>query len=85
MLYEACRHEIYFETWTVRTRDSSVNVVTAIQAGLPRNRGSVPGRVKRYVSPSKRPGRPWVPPNFLVSDYWKLLPRWGGGAELEGA
>lgn len=54
-------------------RNSSVSIVTNLQAGRQRNRGSIPERVKVYASPSKRPDRlcpPLHPFSLLVSGHW---------------
>jgi hypothetical protein len=40
---------------TVNSRGSSFGIVTKLQAGRTRNRGSIPGRAKRFVSSPKRP------------------------------
>jgi hypothetical protein len=40
---------------------SSVSIVTSLRAGLPRNRGSIPGRSKRFFSSPQRPDRLWDP------------------------
>lgn len=56
-------------------RNSSVSIVTSLQAGRPRNRGSIPDRVKVYTSPPKRPDRlcpPVHPFSLLVSGHWGL-------------
>jgi hypothetical protein len=31
---------------------------------------SILGRVKRFFSSPKRPGRLWIPPSLLLSGYW---------------
>ena len=44
-------------------RDSLVGL-TKLRAECPMNRGSKPGRGKRFMSSPKRPDRHWDPPNW---------------------
>lgn len=56
-------------------RNSLVNIATSLQAGRPRNRDSIPDRVKVYTSVPKRPDRlypPLSPFSLLFSGHWGL-------------
>jgi hypothetical protein len=55
-----------------RSRDSSVIIVTG--CGLD-DRGSIPGRDKKYFSTPQRPDRLWVPSSLLSNRYRALFPR----------
>jgi len=48
--------------------------LTLLQAGRPRNRGSIRGRSKRFFSSPKRPDRFWGPPKLLFSTWGNLDP-----------
>lgn len=46
---------------------------TRLRAGRPRYRGSITGRVKRFVFSSNHPDRFWSPLGLLFSGYWGSL------------
>ena len=48
-----------------RSRDSIVSIVTGLRAGWPRNRGSIPGWGKRFISILQLPDQLWGQRNFL--------------------
>jgi hypothetical protein len=54
------------------SQDSSVGKATSY--GLD-DRGSIPGRVKRFFSISQNLDCLWGPPSLLSYKYWGLLPR----------
>jgi hypothetical protein len=53
-------------------RSLDVGIVTRLQAGILRNRGSIPGIGMRFMSAPKRLGRLWGPTSLLLKGY-----RWG--------
>jgi hypothetical protein len=57
-----------------RSQDTSVNAVTTLWAGRPRNRGSIPGKGKWYFF-SERAHRLCCPSSLLFKGYQELLPR----------
>jgi len=54
--------------------DYTVSVMTSLWSGRPRNRGSIPGRSKRFISFPKRPDWPLCPPSFLFNGYLVPFP-----------
>ena len=62
-----------------RSRDSSVDIATRLRAGRPRNRGSIPGKGKRFTSSPKHPDRLWGPATILVKRYQGLFLRGQSG------
>ena len=66
--------------YTAGNRTRSLNIITGLRAGWPRNRGSVTGRDRRISFPPPRQKRKSVqtefgsPPNHLFSRYRQLTP-----------
>jgi hypothetical protein len=46
-------------------RDSLVSTATKLAVGLQMFLSSIPGRIRRFLSPLQHPYRPWGPLNFL--------------------
>jgi hypothetical protein len=66
---------------TKLSRDSSVGIVTGLQAGRPRRcRGSIHGRAKRYFSCLQRPELLWGPPSVLYREDFYFVDRLHGSA-----
>ena len=61
----------------LESRDSSVSIVTSLQDGELKVRGSIAGRDKRFVSSRNLPGS--VPPSILCSGYLEILGLFFGG------
>jgi hypothetical protein len=60
-----CRCSI--ELNSIESRGSVVGIMTRLRHGCPRNYGSVPGRVKGFISSPKYPDRFYYPPCNLFS------------------
>jgi hypothetical protein len=53
-----------------RNRDNAVGTVARLRAEQPRNRGSIPGKGKRFVSSLKRQDGFWGPLGFYSVTTW---------------
>lgn len=73
--YHEVSSGIFSVTEVNRSRDSSVSVVIRPQAGRPRNRGLIPGRVKKPFSSPTCLDRPWSRPSLSFSGYQGVFPR----------
>ena len=51
--------DLYMSNFISASQDGSVDIVTRLQAGRPRNRSSLPGEGKRFVTSEKIPDRNW--------------------------
>lgn len=59
--------------------DGAVGIVARLQGGILRNRGSIPGIGKRFMSAPKRLGPLWGPISLLFNGYrWGLSQGWSG-------
>jgi hypothetical protein len=56
-------------------RDSSVSIGTRLLIGGPRNRSSIPGTGKRFLSSSQRSDQLWGSASFLYSEHPGLFSR----------
>jgi len=50
-------------------QDRTVGIINVLQAGCPRNCGSIPGMIKKFLSSSKYLECFWGPPTLLFSKY----------------
>jgi hypothetical protein len=48
------------------------NIVTKVEVGCLRNKGSIPSRGKRFFFSPKHLDQIWDSPNFLFNGYWGL-------------
>jgi len=54
--------------------DSAVGIVTRLWSGQLRIYGSIPGRIKRFLSSPKCPDQFWNPSNLQISRSQMLFP-----------